>query len=377
MLAPTRARNPSVASTRVVIDAKRGRTYEVFRPAAATSVTVDFDAAVARVLTPPGAYRDTEAWTSRDVYLAALEWAVRTIWRPFLRRTAKDATSPDTYMRWARREAGGADHATGRGMRESVATIARDLGVSEALVRRCRRISRDLGIYRDIIGGRLLRLRERLAVYERGSTQRGVTGERAFTVTKLLRPFIHMLTRARRLASRNKTSAVSSATHPRRGPVSGHLPSGQTQPSTQTKKKVGRSATRSSTRKLAPGERLARQLVPLLAYGRDIQPRRVARACAPFEKERWAPHQVVNAMNAEIKRLERIIPKTMKSPGGYLCWLLSQLNPYDENFTPAPPRPPKCAVCSPNRLIEVGPDRTPKRCPNCHPLAVDADGGRQ
>ncbi|HEY9411888.1 MAG TPA: hypothetical protein VIP77_20075, partial [Jiangellaceae bacterium] len=192
MVAPGRCYVPSGRATRVVTDTERGH---------------------ARVVVPAGAYAGIECWPSRRLYLEALDVAVRGPWRDRLRRTPKDATSPDTFMRWARREAAGADSSTGRGMRESVETVARDLAVSEALVRRCRRIGRDLGVYRDIVGGRLLRLDERLEVYELGSRQRGVTGERAWCVPPAMRPLLA------RIARRRHTHPVDSATQPRRGPV--------------------------------------------------------------------------------------------------------------------------------------------------------------
>jgi len=326
----------------------------------------------ARVVVPAGAYAGITAWPSRALFLEALDAAIRGPWRYLLRRTNKDATSPDSFMRWARREAAGADSSTGRGMRESVEIIAADLGCSIALVRRCRRIGRDLGIYRDVVGGRLLRLSERLEAHVLGSKQRGVTGERAFCVPRALRPLLARIQRTRpnrRAPARGHPG--DSATHPRRGPVSTNSHSGNNSPWPRKRgertKKEGRFATRSSTKNLAPGEALAREVVRRLPYGHRIAPRRLASVFADFEAHQWTPADVIAACDRVLSALGRRTPAVVSSPGGYLRWILQHVDA--TAYEPGPVRPDWCGRCQhTTRLVELDDGRM-QRCPNCHPLA--------
>lgn len=335
-----------------------------------TRVVTDHLRGNARVVVPAGAYAGVVAWSSRELFLEALEAAVRGPWRQLLRRTEKDATSVDSFIRWARREAAGADSSTGRGMRESVERIARDLGCSEALVRRCRRIGRDLGIYRDVVGGRLLRLSERLEVHAHGSKQRGVTGERAFCVPLALRPLLARIQRARR--ARVVDAPVNSATHPPRGQGSKKSLSRSPRPRPRKRgrrdEKVGRFATRSSTTPVAPGERLAREYVKHLPYGFRVLPRRVAPLFRDFEAHGWPASELRATVDSMMRSFGWVHPKSVRSPGGYLRWLLQHLIPAD--YTPPPARPDWCGTCSnpTERQIELEDGRM-KRCPRCHPLA--------
>lgn len=334
-----------------------------------TRVVTDHVRGCARIVVPAGAYARIPPWPSRALYLDGLEAAVRGPWRDALRRTPKDATSPDTFMRWARREAAGADSATGRGMRESVQRVARDLGCSEALVRRCRRVGRDLGIYRDIVAGRLLRLSERLEVHEHGSKQRGVTGERAWCVPAALRPFLTQISRARHV------SPVNSATHPPRGEGSKKSSSRNPRPRPRTrgkngkKAKVGRFAARSSTRTDAPGERLAREYIQHLPYGFRIAPHRVAPLFREFEAHGWPAAELLAVSDRTMRYLGWTHPKSVKSPGGYLHWLFTFIDA--TTYEPVPDRPDWCGTCSDpvKRQLELDDGRM-QRCPRCHPLVI-------
>jgi hypothetical protein len=356
-----------------------------------TRVAVDHVRGCAAIVVPPGAYRDTVAWPSRRLYVAAVDAAVRGPWRPLLRRTPKDATSPDTFMRWLRREADGADSATGRGQRESVDRIAAELGYSVALVQRCRRIARDLGLYRDVVGGRLLRLDERLDVHALGSRQRGVTGERCFIVPAELRPFLDALsptrcsssgksnpdgpmTRGRRLgpngAGKSTTfgmlhSPVSSATQPGKGHLDGKPPGRDVDLVRRTRRKAAASGGPSSyNRRLAPGEQLARQVADRLPYRHRLQPRRVAAHFAPFEAAGWTALALLDAADQVMRALGWRTPAT--AGNGYLAWLLRHIDA--STYDAPPPHPAWCGCCdSRTRLLELDDGRM-RRCPTCHPL---------
>ncbi len=334
----------------------------------ATRVVIDHDAGVARVHVPAGAYAGTVAWPSRAMFLSALDIAVRGVWRPRLRRTIKDAVSPDSFMRWARREAAGADSSTGRGQQESVDTVAADLQCSPALVQRCRRVARDLGIYRDVVAGRLLRLTERLEVHVRGSQQRGVTGERAFTVPPELRPILASL------SPRSSDRHVGSATQPVRGPVQrerlgkdGGLGRRERRKAADS---VGPSTNKPAPRRLAAGERLARDVCARLPYRHRLQPRRVAAHFAAFERHGWTPSAVLEAADTILRTLGWTSPASAGS--GYLVWVLRHIDP--TAYDPPPARPDWCGTCDPvTRLVEHDNDKL-ARCAVCHPLAAVEDG---
>ncbi len=352
----------------------------------ATRVVIDRDAGVARVRVPGGAYAGTVAWPSRAMFLSALDIAVRGVWRTRLRRTIKDAVSPDSFMRWARREAAGADSSTGRGQQESVDTVAADLQCSTALVQRCRRIARDLGIYRDVVAGRLLRLTERLEVHARGSKQRGVTGERAFTVPPELRPILASL------SPRPSTRHVGSATQPGRGPVQRERlgktaglgrrerrkaadsvgPRANKNGSRSRERFFGDDGSTNSRRpsRLAAGERLARDVCARLPYRHRLQPRRVAAHFAEFERQGWSPSAVLDAADAVLRTLGWTSPASAGS--GYLVWVLRHIDPtaYDS----PPDRPDWCGSCDQvTRLVEIGDSDRVGRCPVCHPLTAGQD----
>ncbi|TDD64764.1 hypothetical protein E1262_27115 [Jiangella aurantiaca] len=364
----------------------------------ATRVAVDHVRGCASIVVPPGAYQDTVAWPSRRLFVAAVDIAVRGPWRAQLRRTPKDATTPDTFMRWLRREADGADSATGRGQRESVDRIAAELGYSTALVQRCRRIARDLGLYRDVVGGRLLRLDERLDVHALGSRQRGVTGERAFTVPATLRPILAALsppsprrstssvTHARhgfgpngvgksttfRMLHRSSSTtspAVSSATQPGQGHSNGKPPGKHVDLVRRTRRKAAASGGHSSyERALAPGEELARAVADRLPYQHRLQPRRVAAHFAPFEAAGWTASALLAAGDAVMRALGWRSPSS--AGNGYLAWLLRHIDP--STYDAPPHRPAWCGCCDERtRLVELD-DARMQRCPACHPLAVDA-----
>lgn len=330
----------------------------------ATRVAVDPARGCASIVVPAGAYAGTVAWPSRALFLAALDIAVRGPWRSRLRRTPRDSTTPDTFMRWARREAAGADSSTGRGMRESVDTIAADLGCSRALVQRCRRIGRDLGVYRDVVAGRLLRLSERLEVHAMGSRQRGVTGERVWSVPPSLRPILASLT------ARRGCRHVDYATQPARGSVQEKRSSRKGDLVRRGRKVadvVGPgSEKRESRRRLAAGERLAREVCARLPYRHRLRPRRLAAHFAEFERRGWSARAVLDAADAVLRALGWRSPSS--AGGGYLVWLLRHVDA--AAVEPVPERPAWCGACDErSRLVEVVGDRV-ARCSACHPLRV-------
>jgi hypothetical protein len=349
------------------------RTY--VREGHRTSVETGTVPGVARVVVEDGAYAGVAAWNSRVEFVDVVELGVRTIFAGYLRRENKDSTTADSFCRWLRREAAGADHATGRGMRESVATIAADLGCSTSLVRRCRRIARAMGIYRDIVYGRLLRLSERLEIHPHGSNQRGVTGERAFTIPKALLPLLSKITRRkpRRSKTRRRRQTVDSETHPRGRLLRPDSYSGNNSTTAQNGKseKEGRFATPSIDKERRRSAReLARAVAKLLKLGPRVPLNGVTPHFERFVDHNWTPEQI----HAAIKRTGISTNRAIRKPAGWLSHLLRHVDATAyEPTEPTPARPDWCGHCvEDSRRLEDPVTRADAgRCPTCHPLSVD------
>jgi hypothetical protein len=126
-----------------------------------------------------GAYSHIAAWQSRRHWLDVVVDLVIEH-RPDV--LARHKISPDTFRHWARVETLFADWRTGRRCIRRPCTVARLAELHERTVQRCRAAARELGIYVDVVKGRMLRLGEILLARFHGSPQRGLANEAAFTI---------------------------------------------------------------------------------------------------------------------------------------------------------------------------------------------------
>lgn len=118
----------------------------------------------------PGAYSRAPAWSSRAHWLEVVLPAAVEHGRDVLRR---HHIAPATFVTVMAAHAQHGNDDTGRDCHpdiEHLQTVAR---CSERTVQRARAAARELGIAREIVRGRHLRLHERLQAHQAGSTQRG------------------------------------------------------------------------------------------------------------------------------------------------------------------------------------------------------------
>lgn len=139
---------------------------------------------------PAGAYAGIRPWNGRDHWLTVVVPAAFDLAHA-LHRSPTTASRPaalpqvarDTFMQWARIESLYAqDQRTGRRLIVRPSTVASVLGISERHVQRCRELAKKLGVYVEVVQGRMLNLRECLAARLRGSRQRGLSSESALTI---------------------------------------------------------------------------------------------------------------------------------------------------------------------------------------------------
>lgn len=120
-------------------------------------------------------------------------WATRSRWLKLLEAELSGETAagvlkkhhaaPHTVYRVARMDAAAADTTTGRNVRTSHQTVARNLSLSIDTVRRARRVLRDLGFSVEVVRGRYMTAVERAAAARaHGSRQRRFASTRCLTI---------------------------------------------------------------------------------------------------------------------------------------------------------------------------------------------------
>ena len=118
----------------------------------------------------PGVYNRAPVWSSRAHWLeVVLPAAVEHGWEVLRRHHI----APATFIRIMAAHAQHGDDDTGRDCHPDVEHLRAVAACSERTVQRARAAARELGIAREIVRGRHLRLDERLQAHEAGSKQRG------------------------------------------------------------------------------------------------------------------------------------------------------------------------------------------------------------
>lgn len=223
-----------------------------------------------------GAYARIPAWNGRQHFLAIARVLVLE-----QLGVLKDAqVAPDTFLTYLRVRTGYVQHQrTGRRCIVRPDTLASVLDVSENTVHRCQRVARRLGLEVVVVAGRMLTVDECMAARRRGSAQRGLSTEVAFTIPRRRGASVYLVTPTRGRGSfpRNRT-----------------LNSSPTDGASADKA----DATPSRPRRRGPAWHLARQVhdrLPWLASespGRCVPPlTRFALASTP-----WTAEQIVHAL---------------------------------------------------------------------------------
>jgi hypothetical protein len=233
---------------------------------------------VRSVITPradPGAYARCAGWVSREHFLEVVVQLVVNE-RPDI--LAKHKISPDTFRRWVWAESLFADWRTGQRIIRRPRTVAKVAEVHERTVQRCRAAGRELGIYVDVMKGRMLRLGEILQCRYRKSPQRGLANESAFRVPRWV---------ARRLASVDNSSTdlrllVGTAT-PTSGPPGATFQTSRHCGSlTGQGKKEPTSSAQRWRRRSSAGFKLALAVQKVLPWARNEAPGRLATTLERF-----------------------------------------------------------------------------------------------
>lgn len=131
---------------------------------------------------PAGAYSAVAVWVSREHWLGV----VVPVALAFGAEELRGRVSPGLMRRYLAVRSGYALAGTGRRAIVRPDTVASVLGVSVNTVKVCQRLARRIGLEVVIQAGRMLTLEECLAARRRGSRQRGLSTEVAFTTPRAI-----------------------------------------------------------------------------------------------------------------------------------------------------------------------------------------------
>lgn len=151
-----------------------------------------------------GAYSQIPAWNGRYHFLAF----ARLVALGELAVLKEAQVSIDTFLAYLHVRTGYVQHQrTGRRCIVRPDTLASVLDVSENTVHRCQRTARRLGLEVVVIPGRMLNVDECTAARRRGSAQRGLSTEVAFTIPRRHAALVHLVTptRGRSSSPENRT----------------------------------------------------------------------------------------------------------------------------------------------------------------------------
>ncbi len=133
------------------------------------------------VVAPPGAYANIPAWSGRPAYLAL----AAVVLQEGAAVLAREQVSAELLLAYLRVRTGYVQEIrTGRRCIVRPKVLATVLDVAENTVHRCQRATRALGLEVVVLPGRMLTARECIAARLRGSSQRGLCTEVAFTVPR-------------------------------------------------------------------------------------------------------------------------------------------------------------------------------------------------
>lgn len=276
------------------------------------------NSAIRHTAIPDRLYRSHQQWISRTHFLDhVIPWAIDR-YRDVLRK--HNSLSPATFRRWVETETLYADRRTGRDVicrpgKHGIADLAE---VSERTVQYCRAAAKEMGIYVDLVQGRMLNWGERCQARSAGSRQRGLSTVSLFCLPQAYLQHLKICTPPRGgLVS--SSSSVSPTCKTRSA-------NGQTTPPTGE----GRRRRR---RRPPAGFSLAVELVqrlPWLTTRTDVtSPGRIAGLLTRYAKSPypWTCQQILEQMTAVNRRLRYSAPEVARFPMALLRWYVDQIDP--------------------------------------------------
>lgn len=325
---------------------------------------------------PEGAYAAIGAgWFSRQHFLQVVLPLVAAE-HP---EVFKGRCSVETFLRWARTEAAYAQNQrAGRDIIVRRSTVAELLRCHPRTIQRCRAVGRDLGVYVDVVKGRMLSQAERwTAQHVHSSPQRGLSNVSCMVIPdayagRLLAPvpspLVDCVAPSRGGGSPPQSSLaklVLGRTDRSAGKVKGAA-----SPPPPTKE-----VRRKPSRTPLLGLGLATELVNAVGWLSECPPRRIEGMLRPYaaQADAWTVTDLVEEIEQVDRRLGHTAPTRPRSaPWGLLRYYLRQIDPETAVGRQRRARSrPWCGSCASDgyRWVEVGPERRPARCPRCGPTA--------
>ncbi len=281
---------------------------------------------------PAGAYSAVAVWVSREHWLAT----VVPVALAFHAEELRGRVSPGLMRRYLAVRSGYALAGTGRRAIVRPDTVASVLGVSVNTVKVCQRLARRIGLEVVIQAGRMLTLEECLAARRRGSRQRGLSTEVAFTTPRAIPSalWIDTPTRGNQLRDRRDCENTSFTAKT--------AASGQG--------KVAASPRRSQRRRGNPAvaRRLALQMAAQLPWLAGESPRRLAPALTRFATccPAWTAQDLLSALVDAAVRTGQRSPLADRAvttrPAVLLAAMLANLD--EQGDYPGPAFPPAALV---------------------------------
>ena len=241
-----------------------------------------------------GAYSRVAVWVSREHWLST----VVPVALAFNAEQLRGRVSPELMRRYLSVRSGYALAGTGRRCIVRPDTIASVLAVSVNTVKVCQRLARRIGLEVVITAGRMLTLHECLAARRRGSRQRGLSTEVAFTTPRVIPPALWINTPTRGTHLPANLDCENPPFKPKTAA------SGQRKDAAPPRQPQRGGADRAAVR------RLALQMVHTLPWLASESPRRLAPAltrfvaCAPS----WTAQDLLLALSDAALRTGRLSP---------------------------------------------------------------------
>ncbi|MDN5797268.1 MAG: hypothetical protein L0H79_16145 [Intrasporangium sp.] len=310
-------------------------------------------------IAPPGAYCTIPAWAGRHVFLAV----AKLVLAKHAQVLAEEQVSAALLLEYLRVRTGYAQARTGRRCIVRPKVLASVLDAAINTVHRCQRAARRIGLEVVVMAGRMLTLAESTAARRRGSAQRGLSTEVAFTIplpAQRLAPVVDLVTPTSGRATTGKTRGNHSPTH---------AASGDRTDTTPSRPRQRGPARRHRT----PGRRLAGQLCARLAWLAGESPARCAPALTRFATAAtpWDAQHIILALADQA--LRRGITSPLRSdriatrPAVVLAGLLRGLDETaDHPDAPAFEAPPCTRTDCDHGWIRIDQD-TVAPCPDCPP----------
>lgn len=297
-----------------------------------------------------GAYSRIPAWNGRQHFLAI----GRLVVLDNLDALKAAQVSLDTFLAYLRVRTGYVQHQrTGRRCIVRPDTLASVLDVSENTVHRCQRVARSLGLEVVVVRGRMLTVDECMAARRRGSAQRGLSTEVAFTIPRSRGAHVYFVTPTRGRASSPRNRTLNSS------PTDG-----------ASADKTD--ATPSRPRRRGAARDLARQVHDRLPWLTTESPNRCVPALTRFAlaSTPWTAEHIIHALADDALRRgithQLRAEKIATRPAVVLAGLLRHLDEIADHpdapaFAPDPCGRPDCDG---HGWITVGAN-TVAACPDC------------